>query len=543
MKKRTITLLFLAGIALLFFSFSLILRYTILKQSNQRCTLIGTITPFGFAVPYFHCKLSQAPFCSLTAKGHCGIPWKSVIFGISQLLAFEGPGTITLQKQEIPLDFSGSIEGNIRTGNITIHPTTLLLETLGKIMISGRLKEWGKGSSLLSGSVENLSLEKLQPLLSIQGISLSGTVRGPLTLSFQPGQKTRLTFDLEVSEFSLVKNGIPFSGHIKGSFQPDSRSVHLEKSTLTSPTAGTLSLSGTTTPQGFDLAIVSTGLNILEVLSNIPEQWRNKTIFNAATGTFSIAGKTQWKQGSLPLFQGTASFLGKLAFPSFSCTGFSITGKPGPGDNAFDLIAKNVTVGRFDISQVKGTFTREGENLSGSFSFPFANGKGSGLLKATPVTSPERVSGVLNINGFDMKQTVEQLNPDIVFTGIMDLAVHFKKTGTDLSWRADFENRPGKRASQHLNISAIRALANFSTGSAVGMVGKQNFYYNKFAGSLLYHNGFLTLEGSAKKTKNYSYLLVAEKFSSGVNILVDPKNNTIRLSDLKQRLSRFLNTT
>jgi hypothetical protein len=130
-----------------------------------------------------------------------------------------------------------------------------------------------------------------------------------------------------------------------------------------------------------------------------------------------------------------------------------------------------------------------------------------------------------------------------VFTGMMNLDANVEVTGKNVAWEARFENTPGKMFSQHLNIGAINVLANLGSGSAVKILGQQNFYYRKFAGIVSYRDGFLTIEGAAKKTKDASYILTAESFSRGIiNIRVDQKNNTIRLSDLQRRLSNSLGT-
>ena len=50
----------------------------------------------------------------------------------------------------------------------------------------------------------------------------------------------------------------------------------------------------------------------------------------------------------------------------------------------------------------------------------------------------------------------------------------------------------------------------------------------------------LTIEGTVKKAGNYDYLVTSEIFGSGINVLVDKKNNSIHIEDLKQRINNAM---
>jgi len=110
----------------------------------------------------------------------------------------------------------------------------------------------------------------------------------------------------------------------------------------------------------------------------------------------------------------------------------------------------------------------------------------------------------------------------------------------NISVIAKFDNVPARPFSQKLNISAVKALASLGSSSFAGSIGKQfgsnNFYYRRLGGLITYQNGLLTIEGTVKKAGNQDYLVSSEIFGSGINVVVDNKNNSIHIEDLKQRI-------
>ena len=91
---------------------------------------------------------------------------------------------------------------------------------------------------------------------------------------------------------------------------------------------------------------------------------------------------------------------------------------------------------------------------------------------------------------------------------------------------------------QYLNVHALKALVAISTGSPIGLLAGRDYGYRKLKAAVTYRNGLLSIEGFARQEKDRSYILLGNLLGYTINISMDPRGNTIKLDDLKQRLNQ-----
>ena len=124
-------------------------------------------------------------------------------------------------------------------------------------------------------------------------------------------------------------------------------------------------------------------------------------------------------------------------------------------------------------------------------------------------------------------------------SGIANLDYTFQVVESGLeSWRALIETVPVKNVRQYLNVRALKALLAASTGAPVKFLAAKDYGYRKLKAAVTYQDGLLSIEGLARKEKGRDYVLLGNILGYTVNISMDPKGNTIRLDDLKQRLNQ-----
>ena len=70
----------------------------------------------------------------------------------------------------------------------------------------------------------------------------------------------------------------------------------------------------------------------------------------------------------------------------------------------------------------------------------------------------------------------------------------------------------------------------------IASVSKPYFAFRSIAGRVSLHNDSLTLEGLAGEKGTAQYIIRGPLLGSGLNVLVDGRNNTIRLGYLKSRI-------
>ncbi|HQL65657.1 MAG TPA: hypothetical protein PLS78_07360, partial [bacterium] len=149
-----------------------------------------------------------------------------------------------------------------------------------------------------------------------------------------------------------------------------------------------------------------------------------------------------------------------------------------------------------------------------------------------------------DVKRINLEKLIHNLNPDVLVTGIVNLICFMEFGKNNVSLMARFDNVPGRPFSQKLNIGAVESLAKLGPSSFSGSIGRQfgseNFYYRRIGGVINYQDGLLTIEGTVKKAGNYDYLVTSEIFGSGINVLVDKKNNSIHIEDLKQRINNAM---
>ncbi len=490
----------------------------------------------------FQWKIFERPHIVLNARSTIKIPWKNFLFGTEQLLAFEGPGNIVLPSGNSRINFSGEIQGNFKTGEVNIKNGNIWLEKFGKVFVSGKLIKWGKETCEIEGNVRDFSIDQLRIIFGIQNLPFSGKINGNLSITTNRDVVRLLKFDVSFSEFFFQKQSKPLSGNAKGSFDLLKKRCFIETGNITTQSGGRISLMGFISPKEFNLKIESEGVNLEEIISQMPEKWQEKIKLRSDSG-ISINAEGVWKREEvLPFLSGFLSVPGEVYFNNFSCRSFIL--KSSQNSNEIDIAAAKIGFGNINCVGIKGKIARDNNRYKGSITFNLYDGKGNISFMSSEAGNPFKLYAKADVNRINLEKLVHSLNPDVLITGIMNLVCFIGFGKKDFSLMAKFDNVPGMPFSQKLNISAVKALASLGSSSFGGSIGKKlgstNFYYRKIGGVVSYQNGLLTIEGTAKKSANHDYLISSEIFGSGINVLVDRKNNSIHMEDLKQRINNAM---
>jgi len=545
MKKNSwrIGIVLLCFVAVVWLLLPSIVSLLLTHSTQDRCRISFFLTPNRASVRSFQWRMLQNPQILGKIRTSLKLPWRSFIFGQEQLLAFSGPGQIVFPKGQNKLELSGEVNGNFKTGALRITGASVKVENLGRILLSGNLSNWGKENVTLSGRVNDFMLSDLRRALNIPQMPFSGKVDGMVDLVISKDKIKLFKFDLDFRELIYREKSTPFSGHVKGSYDLVASICTIENAIVKSPSGGTLELKGLLGKEEFALKFKSEGLDLEEVVSQLPEAWQKKFQFKA-NGNVSLDCETRWETGSLPEFAGRMQINGNLEGAKFSCGSFSLTGinRTSSKQPDFYISLRDLTFGNMRIPSAGGTlYPQEGRYL-GEISFSLWEGKGVAQL-SIPVTvgkSPKLV-GRIDLHKMQLEKFARSLNPEIVFTGLIDIVSFIELARGHVFVQASFENIKGKPGIQKLNFGALKALANFGSANIAGSISRGDFYYRRLAGIITYNDGFLTVEGRAKSGQKYDYLMTSGYFS-GINIIVDRTGNTIRIEDLKNRIQRAMKT-
>ena len=541
MKKKKIIVAAGAAILLLWLFIPLFIGLWAKLASCGRVKLSFFLTPPGARVIKFQWKIFEKPLIALGLKGSVKVPWKSFIFGSQQLLAFQAPGNITLPEGKSKVNFSAELQGNFKTGELNIKKGDVWLEKFGKIFVSGKLVKWGKEICEIEGDVKNFSIDEFRNLLGIQNLPFSATITGKLSVSINKDIVKLIKFDIDFNKLLFQQHSKPLSGHVKGNYDFLSRKCFIETGNILTETGGKLSLKGLISEEEFNVKIDSEGLSIEEIISQLPEKWQEKIKFKTNSG-ISINGDAFWKkQSQLPFFAGLIFVPGELVYKNFSCSDLTLTGSQ--ETQQITIFARKINFAKIKCDEIKGKITRINEKYKGNITFNFYDGSGN-VSFVTNENMPLKIYARAEINKINLLKLVQSLNPDIVVTGLVNVISFLEIGNKEFSMQAKIDNIPQRPFSQKLNISAVRALASLGSSGFAGSIGRKfgssDFYYRKLSGVISITNGQLTIEGTAKKAGDNDYLVTSEIFGSGINVLVDRKNNSIHIEDLKQRISNAM---
>lgn len=538
-KKKKI---FLCTIIILF-SFwilvSIILGIWTKLASDGRVNLSFFLTIPGARILNFEWKISENPLLRLKTNGPVKVPWKSFLFGTNQLLAFQAPATIKLPEGKSKINFSGEIQGNFKKGEVNIKDTKVWLEKFGTMFVSGRLVQWGKEFCEIEGNVKNFAIDELRNVLEIQNLPFSGIITGKLSITINKDVVKQLRFDIDFSKLSFRQQSSPLSGHVKGSYDILAKKCLIDNANIITQSGGRLFVKGTISQEDFSLKIESEGVNLDEIISQLPEKWQEKF---KASSKISMNAEGSWqKNKELPLFSGFISLPGNIQYKNFSCSNLMI--KNNNENNEIFVEAEKIEIWKMRCDEIKGKIIRENERYKGNINFSLYDGTGN-ILFTTSEQSPVKFYGKIDISKLNLKKLVQSLHPEIVVTGLVNVICFIESGKGDFSLQAKVDNVPARPFSQKLNISAVKALASLGSSSFAGSIGKRfggtDFYYRKLGGVISIINGYLTIEGTAKRAGENDYLVTSEIFGSGINVLVDRNNNSIKIEDLKNRIERAM---
>jgi len=128
------------------------------------------------------------------------------------------------------------------------------------------------------------------------------------------------------------------------------------------------------------------------------------------------------------------------------------------------------------------------------------------------------------------------LSEQILVSGIVKLSLQGQLSGHDYQVILDFQSQPKLGVKQTLNFGAVKALAALGGGGTIRAIASADFHYQKIAGTISLKKGYLTVNGLAGSYQHYQYLVRSARFGQGINVLVDPQMNTIRLPYLLARI-------
>ncbi|MGC9065267.1 MAG: hypothetical protein ACP5JO_01380 [Candidatus Ratteibacteria bacterium] len=536
-KRKKIVVLCLCTLVFLWIFIPVITGIWTNTASDGKVKVFFFFTPAGAKLVNFHWKILEKPILSLKISGSLKIPWKSILFGSQQLLAFQTPASINLPQGKSKVNFSGEIQGNFKTGTINIKNGNIWLEKFGKIFVAGKLVQWGKETCEIEGNVKDFAIDEFRTMLGIQNLPFAGTMTGKLSITINKDIVKMLIFDVDFNKLLLQESSHPLSGHAKGTYDFLQKKCLIETGNIFTESGGKISLKGFISPEDFSVKIESEGVNLEEIVSQLPEKWREKFKFTSDS-KISINGEGKWKRADkVPFFAGIFSIPGKIQYKNFSCSSLLIEGSQ--EKEKITVSASNIDIGKINCDRIMGTIIKENGKYRGDFTFKFYEGLGDMVFVTNQDTSP-RVYARAQVQKINLEKFIHSLNTDILITGLVNVICFLEFGNKDFSVQARIDNVPGMLFSQKLNISAVKALASLGSSSFAGSIGKQfgsnNFYYRKLSGVISLTNGQLTIEGTAKRAGNHDYLITSEIFGSGINVLVDRKNNSIHVEDLKRRI-------
>jgi len=212
------------------------------------------------------------------------------------------------------------------------------------------------------------------------------------------------------------------------------------------------------------------------------------------------------------------------------------------------IMESPITLEKIDYHQlefynIKGrvSYERDEDSLKiKDFTYHLCQGKGKGNLEIKELLSGKnRYLFSTEISDFNLENFCQSYKEAGLISGILEC--RFKMKGTKEIFpeiSASFFTVKKPEVKQTISFRAIEKIS-FLTGSSFIKKRLTDYPYRKLAGSFQIKDGYFTLRGDIKKGGK-QYLLLGPFFGQSINILIDPKQNTISLNDLKMRLKRVL---
>ena len=435
--------------------------------------------PFSFSVTDLTVqKMDFSPPPLLPPNHGLGSPPRGGGLGVGVNIALAGKGKLGSSDSK-QLKINGRITGNFLTGSYEVSNLKVRVEKVGDILVSGRIETRGTESSRISINLADFSLAELEKSFGLKTLPKHGSLRGQavLTLGRSDGKwkARRLDGRILFTGLRFENQKIsPLSGDVQGFYDFAAGSGQINSARILTRSGSSLFLSGNITKKGFDLSFASDGLYLEDVIEALPAPVREKMGLKME----KVIGKA--------------------------------------------------------------TYDLEDKTLGSNVSFSFYKAAGSGDISVRPSKiGKSSVTGRLNLAGLDILSLSTVYGNGAQMSGIVNLDYTFQVGETGLeSWRALLETVPVRGVRQYLNVHALKALVTLSTGSPVGFLSGKDYGYRKLKAAVTYQDGLLSIEGLARREKDRDYVLLGTPLGYTVNISMDPRGNTIKLEDLKQRLTQ-----
>ncbi|MCM8770014.1 MAG: hypothetical protein NC911_10190, partial [Candidatus Omnitrophica bacterium] len=201
--------------------------------------------------------------------------------------AFSGPGEISAGSVNQPLNVSGVITGNIKTGQVSINQATLKLQELGIAEVTGELTEWGKKGVSLKVELKKMAVAKLASFFKIE-VPVEGLVSGLVQVELGPGEQIqKMDFDLSLAEIHARGDAVMFRGKLTGRYDLKAAKGDIQGQ-VEKPGGGRLNFTGDLAGENFTFRFSSEGLLVEEVLHLLPEEIKKKINLSAPGGSATL---------------------------------------------------------------------------------------------------------------------------------------------------------------------------------------------------------------------------------------------------------------
>ena len=187
---------------------------------------------------------------------------------------------------------------------------------------------------------------------------------------------------------------------------------------------------------------------------------------------------------------------------------------------------------------MKDIYGKFNKNFEGVLSFSFFDGKGDLIFKLNFI-EPTFISN-FSIKNIDINKLTTSFNEKIIITGFMNILGNLNISKNNLEIETIFNSMKKRNVRQYMNFGAIQLLTSLSGTSPVKRVGSSNFYYKEIKGKISVKNNYLTIEGLAGEKGESQYLVIKPILLPGINILIDKRNNTIRIDELINRVNTVI---
>ena len=147
----------------------------------------------------------------------------------------------------------------------------------------------------------------------------------------------------------------------------------------------------------------------------------------------------------------------------------------------------------------------------------------------------------MQIKGINLSRLIHSLNEEIYISGILDAKGKGSFNKDEPEFDIVFMSRKKKGVGQVMNFGAIQVIASLSGSNPIKSFGTSDFPYGVIKGRVIIDNGYLTIEGLAGR-KGHQDILIKKGTFKGINLFIDRRFNTIKIEDIKHRITHAIET-